>query len=195
MSAVMETSAVRGPGGDYPAGGHDQRGRSAGGYRYCLIMVCYDSISLSPAAFGNPPNPSALGGGTPTTGMNEPPAGWERWSDEPDRQVFVYRPDVFDSRAFPAPCLPTLYLSNGPHRNRRPEQRYGSPSGEWYLTCYLEPDVVLAEKRYDDRARAEADANELARRFAAGELDYRGAYQVPREEYLDRLDELTGREA
>lgn len=127
--------------------------------------------------------------------MEEPPDGWVCWSDEPDRQVFVYRPDVFDSQAFPAPCLPTLYLSNGPHRNPRPEQRYGNPSDEWYLTCYLEPDVVVVEKRYDDRSSAGEDAADFARRFAAGEIDYRGAYQVPRGEYLDRLDELTGREA
>ena len=123
------------------------------------------------------------------------PSGWVCWSDEPDRAVFVYRPDVFDSRAFPAPCMPTLYLSNGPHRNRRPEQRHGVSSGEWYLTLYLEPDVVLEENRYDDRTSAAGAGEDLARRFAAGELDYRGIYQVPREEYLARLDELTGREA
>lgn len=123
------------------------------------------------------------------------PVGWEHWSDEPDRQVFVYRPDVFDSEGFPAPCMPTLYLSNGPHRNRRPEQRHGVPSESWYLTLYLEPDVVLAEERYDDREHARSGMEGLARRFAAGELEYRRAYQVPREDYIDRLDELTGREA
>lgn len=127
--------------------------------------------------------------------MEEPPAGWERWSAEPGRQVFVYRPDVFDSLAFPAPCLPTLYLSEGPHRNRRPEQRHGAAGDDWYLTLYLEPDVVLAEEHYDNREGAEDGVADLARRFATGDLDYRGAYQVPREAYLDRLDELTGREA
>lgn len=121
-------------------------------------------------------------------------AGWNRWSDEPERQVFVYRPDVFDSEAFPAPCLPTLYLSNTPHRRRRPEQRHSAFSEGWYLTLYLEPEVVVEERRYDDRESAREGADDLAHRFAAGELDYRGAYQVPREAYLDRLDELTGRE-
>ncbi|WP_122087916.1 DUF5820 family protein [Halalkalicoccus subterraneus] len=127
--------------------------------------------------------------------MEEPPAGWTRWSDEPDRQVFVYRPDVFDSQTFPAPCLPTLYLSDSPHRSRRPEQRYNRGGNGWYLTLYLEPEVVLTEERYDDRAAADDAAAVLTRRFSDGELDYRGAYQVPREAYLDRLDELTGREA
>ncbi|ADJ15170.1 DUF5820 family protein [Halalkalicoccus jeotgali] len=127
--------------------------------------------------------------------MEDPPGGWEQWSDEPDRQVFVYRPDVFDSQAFPAPCLPTLYLSNGPHRNRRPEQRHERGGCSWHLTLYLEPDVVLAEERYDERTEASEAATDLARRFADGDLDYRDAYQVPREAYLDRLDELTGREA
>ena len=31
----------------------------------------------------------------------------------------------------------------------------------------------------------------LAERFAAGEVDYRGLYQVPREAYLDELDALS----
>ena len=128
--------------------------------------------------------------------MEELPEGWTRWSDEPDRTVFVYRPDVFDSQAFPAACIPTLYLSDGPHQRRRPEQRRtGFPSREWYVTLYLEPDVALAEERYDERERAREGATALARRFAAGEVDYRSAYQIPREEYLDRLDELTGRDA
>lgn len=124
------------------------------------------------------------------------PDGWVHWSDEPDRQVFVYRPDVFDSEAFPAACIPTLYLSNGPHRNRRPEQRHEVyQSGEWYATLYLEPKVALAEERYENRTDALEGVYDLARRFQVGELDYRDAYQVPREEYLDRLDELIGREA
>lgn len=124
------------------------------------------------------------------------PEGWTRWSDEPDRTVFVYRPDVFDSQAFPAACIPTIYLSDGPHRNRRPgRRRTGFRSREWYVTLYLEPEVVLAEERYDERSGALEGSATLARRFAAGELDYRSAYQVPREAYLDRLDELTGRDA
>lgn len=124
------------------------------------------------------------------------PEGWTRWSDEPDRTVFVYRPDVFDSETFPAACIPTIYLSNGPHRDRRPERRRpGVRSREWYATLYLEPEVVLAEERYEGRERAIDGASSLARRFAAGEFDHRSAYQVPREAYLDRLDELTGRDA
>lgn len=91
--------------------------------------------------------------------------------------------------------MPTLYLSNGPHRSRRPEQRRGATGKGWYLTLYLEPEVVLAERRYDDRESANESVADLTERFAAGELDYRGAYQVPREKYLDKLDELTGREA
>jgi hypothetical protein len=40
---------------------------------------------------------------------------------------------------------------------------------------------------------AEAGAADLAERFAGGEVDYRGLYQVPREGYFEKLDELTGR--
>ncbi|WP_331233398.1 DUF5820 family protein [Natronorarus salvus] len=124
------------------------------------------------------------------------PEGWVRWNEEPEgRLILAYRPDVFDSSAFPAPCLPTLYVSNGPHRNRRPEQRAeGYRSECWYVTFYLEPDVSLAEERYDDRAGAVEGALSLAERFSNGTIAYREAYRVPRESYLDRLDELTERE-
>ncbi len=124
------------------------------------------------------------------------PEGWVQWNEEPEgRLILAYRPDVFDSSAFPAPCLPTLFVSNGPHRNRRPEQRAeGYRSRDWFVTFYLEPDVSVAERRYDDRAEAVEGALSLAARFADGEVAYREAYQVPREAYLGRLDELTGRE-
>lgn len=124
------------------------------------------------------------------------PDGWTIWNDEPGgRRVLAYRPDVFDSQAFPAPCLPTIFLSDGPHRNRRPERIAGGRSPDWYVTFYLEPDVVLAEERFESRDAAVEGTIALARRFADGELDHRGAYQVPREAYLDRLDELVGRDA
>ena len=36
-------------------------------------------------------------------------------------------------------------------------------------------------------------AESLSERFAAGEVDYRSLYQVPRDRYLAELDSLTGR--
>jgi hypothetical protein len=33
---------------------------------------------------------------------------------------------------------------------------------------------------------------DLATRFAEGDVDYRALYQVPREDYFARLDDLTG---
>lgn len=120
------------------------------------------------------------------------PASWTVWSDESDgRAVFVYRPDVFDTEQFPAPCLPTLYVTPGRHSNRRPgpEQR---TADTWYVTLSLEPEVVEREQAFDDRASAITGAIELATAFDEGACDYRAAYQVPREQYLDRLDELTG---
>lgn len=120
------------------------------------------------------------------------PEGWTVWHDEPGgKSVLVYRPDVFDSQAYPAPCLPTLYVARG-GRGRRPgSARQGAD--EWRVTLFLEPEVEAAADRYDDRAAAVAGAVDCARRFARGEVDYRDRYQVPREAYLDRLDELTGR--
>lgn len=123
------------------------------------------------------------------------PAGWEVWSDEDDgRAVLVYRPDVFDSDAFPPACLPTLYLTNGPKRRRRPRSTTDRRRRDtWHVTLFLEPEVEYPEApSFDSRADAVGGAVELAEAFADGELDLRGCYQAPRDEYLDRLDELTG---
>lgn len=120
--------------------------------------------------------------------------GWRVWNEESGgRTVLVYRPDVFDADRFPAACLPTIYVTNG-----SPRQRPGAAQREtdtWHVNLILEPDVEAETNRYDDRSAAVDGACDLAERFAAGEIDYRGAYQVPREAYFDKLDELTGRKA
>jgi hypothetical protein len=122
------------------------------------------------------------------------PDDWRVWSDEPEgRTVLVYRPDVFDTEAYPPGCLPTLYLTKGPKDRRRPpgERR---PDDDWHVTLYLEPEVAFDEQpAFDALAEAVDGAVEFAERFAAGDLDPREPYQVPREEYLDRLDELLNR--
>ncbi|WP_123537552.1 DUF5820 family protein [Halosimplex salinum] len=116
---------------------------------------------------------------------------WVVWSDGREKAVLAYRPDVFDGDAYPAPCLPTIYLTKG-RRSRHPGDET-RPSDPWYVTLYLEPDVDRSADEYDTREAAEAGAVDLAERFADGEVDYRGLYQLPREDYLDELDELTGR--
>ena len=117
------------------------------------------------------------------------PAGWQCWHEERDgRVILAYRPDVFDSEAFPAPCLPTIYVTSG-----TPRRRPGSNSTDgWQVTLFLEPEIEAVSESYDDRAAAIDGAIEHAERFAAGEIDYRALYQVPREAYFDRLDELVG---
>lgn len=128
------------------------------------------------------------------TELSALPDAWHVWSDGDDgRLVLAYRPDVFDGDAFPAPCLPTLYLTHG-KRTRRPGQNPTSTTDDdWFVTLYLEPDVSLDEtNRFPTRGEALERTVELARAFDAGEIDYRGLYQVPRERYFDRLDELTG---
>jgi hypothetical protein len=121
------------------------------------------------------------------------PADWTVWSDEPEgRAVFVYRPDVFDTDAFPAPCLPTLYVTPGRQSKRRPGPEH-STSDTWFVTLSLEPEVIESERSFDERASAIDGAIDLATEFADGQREYRASYQVPRAAYLDRLDELTGR--
>lgn len=121
------------------------------------------------------------------------PAGWAVWSDETGgRLVLVFRPDVFDSDAFPPECLPTIYVSRRNPNRRLPRER--KRVGSWYVSLSLEPEVRVesVDAEFETRGEAVAGAVALAERFAAGELDYRDAYQVPREDYLDELDRLTG---
>ncbi|PSQ33507.1 hypothetical protein BRD05_08585 [Halobacteriales archaeon QS_9_70_65] len=121
--------------------------------------------------------------------------GWRVWNAEDDRVVLAYRPDVFDGGEFPAPCLPTLYVTRG-RRTRRPEgTRNLPPDAPWMVTLYLEPEVSREPDAHDGFAAARSAAETLTRRFAAGDVDYRSLYQVPRERYLEALDELTGRRA
>ncbi|MFC4987935.1 DUF5820 family protein [Saliphagus infecundisoli] len=130
---------------------------------------------------------------TDHTDLADLPPGWTVWSEEDERTVIVYRADVFDAEAFPAACLPTLYLTRG-RRDRRPGVAPTSPGADWHVTLTLEPEVTGEEGRFERREEALAYAVGVARRFADGGIDYRGLYQVPREEYFAKLDELTGRE-
>lgn len=120
--------------------------------------------------------------------------GWRVWNEEAGgRTVLVYRPDVFDADRFPAACLPTIYVTNG-----SPRRRPGAAQREtdtWHVTLLLEPDVEAETATFDEQSAAVDGACDLAERFAVGEIDYRGTYQVPREAYFDKLDELTGRKA
>jgi hypothetical protein len=129
------------------------------------------------------------------TSQTDPPSGWATWTDEDGgRLILAFRPDVFDAERYPPPCLPTVHVSNGPTR-RRPGAR-GRPTDRWHVTLRLEPEVRVGDQtEYDSCESAREAARDLARRFDAGEVDYRDAYQVleGRRAYLDRLDELTGR--
>lgn len=114
---------------------------------------------------------------------------WVVWNEETARVVLAFRPDVFDGDELPAACMPTIYITRG-RRDRRPGgERIGA---EWYVTLYLEPEVDCGTESYEDREEAIAAAVSLAGSFTAGQIDYRDEYQVPREDYFDRLDELTG---
>ena len=120
------------------------------------------------------------------------PDSWTVWNEGGDRCILVYRPDVFDSHEFPAACLPTIYLTHG-RRSRRPgSERDPAPSYPWYVTLFLEPEVDRDAERFDSREAAIAGTVTLAERFADGAVDYRALYQVPREDYFAKLDELTG---
>lgn len=119
------------------------------------------------------------------------PEGWRVWNEEHEgRAILVYRPDVFDSQAFPAPCMPTIHVSNGSRRRRPGASQVDT--GTWHATLFLEPEIEGPAETFDSRDAAVEGAVDLARRFAAGEIDHRALYQVPREEYLDKLDELLG---
>lgn len=117
--------------------------------------------------------------------------GWEVWSNEQTKVVVAFRPDVFNTADFPAACLPTIYLTKGT-RGRRPGRDRPDPDDAWYVTLYLEPEVDAGQESFDSEALAHDHVAQVSERFAAGKIDYRELYQVPRPEYFERLDELTG---
>jgi hypothetical protein len=120
------------------------------------------------------------------------PKGWTVWNEESQKLILTYRPDVFNSDTYPAPCLPTIHIRKG-KPSRKPGRNTPAPDASWYVQLYLEPDVSGTQETHDDRDEAETAARDLAGRFHAGDIDYRGLYQVPREAYLDKLDDLTGK--
>jgi hypothetical protein len=115
---------------------------------------------------------------------------WTVWTETERQVIIVYRPDIFDSEQFPAPCLPTIYTTQGKRTRRPGSDRRGS---EWHVTLYLEPEIEGESESYPDRSSAIGGAVELAHRFGGGEIAYRALYQLPREAYLAELDEQTGR--
>jgi len=121
------------------------------------------------------------------------PEGWDVWSREPEgRVVLAYRPDVFDSEEFDPACLPTITVAPGSSPDRPPSRR--ERAAGWHVVLHVEPEVRVrgCEVSADTREAAIEGAVALATRFADGGIDYRGAYQLPREAYLDQLDALTG---
>lgn len=124
------------------------------------------------------------------------PEGWEVWAaEEGGRVVLAFRPDVFDAEAFPPACLPTITVAPGSSPNRPIDER--ERSGRWHVALYLEPDVAVSSvgAAFETRAEAVEAAVDAAGAFAAGEVDYRGAYLEPRPAYLAALDGLVGRES
>ncbi|GAB7090206.1 DUF5820 family protein [Halorubrum luteum] len=119
------------------------------------------------------------------------PDGWEIWNEEPEgRTILVFRPDVFNDDRLPPECLPTIYLTNGSRRARPGAGQYVTE--EWHVVLFLEPEIEAAAETYDERSVAVDAAVDIAARFVEGDVEYRAAYQVPRDAYFERLDELTG---
>ncbi len=126
------------------------------------------------------------------TSLDGLPDGWTVWNEEPEgRVVLAFRTDIFDGTSFPAECLPTITVAPGRSPDRPAGER--ERSGMWHIALYLEPAVRVRDEEtaFADRDSALAGARDIATRFAAGEIDYRGAYQMPREAYLDALDDIV----
>lgn len=99
---------------------------------------------------------------------------------------------MFNESAFPAECMPTVFVWNGSRANRPGATQIRTKT--WHAVLYLEPEIEVVVEEFDSREAAVDGATDIAGRFADGEIDYRSAYQVPREDYFEKLDELTGRE-
>lgn len=148
------------------------------------------------SASGETDNPYAIAATYRCMGVLEDLAdGWEVWNEEPQgRVILAYRTDIFDTQAFPAPCLPTIAVAPGASPNDPPERR--AQSSAWHTAFYLEPTVRVTQVDTTSPSRDQAveTAVDIASRFTSGEIDYRSVYQLPREDYLDKLDQLIGRE-
>ncbi|MFB6196746.1 MAG: DUF5820 family protein, partial [Halobacteriaceae archaeon] len=72
------------------------------------------------------------------------PDGWVIWNDEPERLILAFKPDVFNSSDFPAPCLPTIQVSQSDPDQRR-SRSVASGDGSWHVVCHLEPEIRLRE--------------------------------------------------
>lgn len=121
----------------------------------------------------------------------EPPAGWTVWNEEPGARItLAYRPDVFDSSAFPPACLPTIAVAPGNGPDQLPERR--ARASGFYRALFLEPTVRVRalDATYADWDAAVDGALAVAAAFADGDVDYRAVYQAPRDDYLAKLDEL-----
>lgn len=125
------------------------------------------------------------------------PPGWTRWhTGEDGVVVLTYRPDVFDGADFPAACLPTITVK--PERAGGPRGRPVTSTGPettWVVELRLEPEVVVERERSPSREKAIDTATQLSGSFVSGNLPLREAYQLPRDDYLERLDELLGEES
>jgi len=119
------------------------------------------------------------------------PDGWRVWNEEPSgRAILVYRPDVFGGDDLPPECLPTIYLTNGARNARPGSGQYATE--EWHVVLFLEPEIEAVSETHESREAGAAATVDVAERFVTGDVDYRGAYQVPREAYFERLDEYVG---
>ncbi|ELZ94251.1 hypothetical protein C440_11538 [Haloferax mucosum ATCC BAA-1512] len=126
--------------------------------------------------------------------MTDLPDGWTLWNDEQEgRRILAYRPDVFNESSFPAECMPTIFVWNGSRAKRPGATQIRTET--WHAVLYLEPEIEAVVEEFDSRETALEGAEAIAQQFADGEIDYREAYQIPREDYFDKLDELTGRES
>ena len=103
--------------------------------------------------------------------------------------MLVYRADVVGGGDLRGAWLATMYGTNGA-RNGRPGSGECATE-EWHVVLFLEPEIEAVSETLESREAGAAAAVDVAERFAGGEVDYRAAYQVPREAYFERLDEFV----
>ena len=119
------------------------------------------------------------------------PDGCQAGNVEQTGQATVgYGPDSYAHLTLPSTCLPTIYLTNGSRRKRPGAGQYATD--EWHVVLYLEPEIEAVTQTYETRERGAEGAIDVAGQFVDGDVDYREAYQVPRDAYFERLDEYVG---
>ncbi|MDY6764120.1 MAG: DUF5820 family protein [Halobacteria archaeon] len=112
------------------------------------------------------------------------PEGWVVWSED-EGVVVTYKPDVFNAKDHPRPCLPVIMVTGS---------KRGTAGGreEWRVSFHIEADVkpYELERYFADYDEAIDYMINIAQNFVDGEYDFEEFYAKgdARYDYIHALE-------